>query len=150
MIKLSFEHINRTPIEQALGRLSNMPLPSLKTAYTVAKIKGQVSKAIAERRTAYTKLITDLSDKDENGNMLRGPDGMPSIKPENQDKLAEASKKIVEGELVIDWRPIEFSEVASCHLTANEAEALAPLINGLEEAIEDGRAVPAEEKTAEA
>ena len=137
MIKISFAHINATNIEAALHRLSNMPLSSLKASYAVTKIKRKVLDAIKDRRVRYTEMITECAEKDEKGEMVRGPDGMPVIPEANREKLAEKTKEILGGELTIDWRPLDYSEIMGCQLTPNELEALAPVVTGLEEALSE-------------
>lgn len=145
MIKLSYQHINETPMEQALSRLSTMPM-DLKTGYTVAKIKNKVMAAIKERRKSYTADVMALATKDETtGKVVHGPDGMPLVAPENQDKLAKLAEDVTTGELTIDWRPIQFSEVAHCKLTPNEIDALSPFITGLDEAVKGLEVAPTEE-----
>lgn len=137
MIKVSYKHINEHPIEEALNRLSNMPLSSLKSSYTVAKLRRMIMDGVNEKRKACTAALLEIAEKDEKGAPMRNANGGPLVTNEAYDANKEKLEALLEGELVVAWRPLQFFEIAECRLSANELQALAPLIQDLETAMED-------------
>lgn len=133
MIRMSFEHINTHPVEQALNKLMNTQLKNLRTSYNVNKIGVEIMREIAERRKEYSLAIKELAEKDEHGNMLFDEAGGPKIPMTMQDKVEEATKKVLAGDVVIERMPVPTLELMEAKLTPNEVAALAPMISGLED-----------------
>lgn len=133
MIRMSFKHVNEHPVEPALHKLMNTPLKNLRTSYNVNKIGEEILREIFERKVEYSTALKALAEKDEHGVVQFHEDGSPKILAEMQDKVEEATARVLAGDITIERMPIPTLELMEASLTPKEVAALAPLISGLED-----------------
>lgn len=133
MIKMTYEHINRHQVENALRKLMNSPLNNLRTSYNVHKIGEEILRAVAEKRVEYTMALRELAEKDEKGQVLFHEDGSPKIPASAQEKVVEATQRVLAGEITIERHRVPTLELMAAKLSPNEVAALEPMLSGLDE-----------------
>ena len=101
---------------------------SIKTSYKIAKLFDDIEEEVNFYTKKLKELITQYSQKDENGNPKFSEDGAQClIQPE---KMAECQEKLSELESIEVTLPdykFDIEEFGELKLTTNEVRALMPL-----------------------
>jgi hypothetical protein len=147
MITLTYKQLNDFNIANALRKLADTRGFSIKVAYRIAKLNEKIQKEMDNARKFYgEKIIKEFFVTDEKGNIQMDPSseeaGKPLIKDGRDAEFKTAYKDFLALEVQIDRWKIQAEDIQAANLSGMELIALEPLLDGLEELLNEAPTTP--------
>lgn len=127
MIKLTYAHLNNTPIEQVLNKLATCSKLDVRTAYQISKHIYHLQKEIKHARQVFTDMLKKHADLDEKGGFKKLPESDGIVFADKAAYDADLSK-FLEIEFEYDRRLLALEELAGAELSPQELMALEPIL----------------------
>lgn len=133
MIKIRYEHLITTHIQQTLQRLGDAQAFSPKVAYQIHKILTAVVKERLQALKQY-EALAEYASKDANGKPERtNTTGEFVVPDENKEAYEAALHKLFDTEIALQHSKIELSHFSKVHFSPREMASLEPILEGLDE-----------------
>jgi hypothetical protein len=126
MIKITYRHLNSTPIEATVDALAAKPLP-VKTAYYLGRILKVLKKEIATAKNIYAGLLHKYAEFDENGVKTDG--FHPILKEGCKEAYEKEFTEFLSIEFEVPFNKLDMEALSTLELTPTQMLALEPMLD---------------------
>lgn len=137
MIELTYTQMKQNPFfGSALSKLKACPNFGAKTAYTVTKLLGKITKEWKLADELQGKIWDKFCQKDDLGRFVQENNSLKLKEDIDAKEFEKEMKEFWEVSVAIDWHKLKLEDlevVKNPGLTPAEIEAIEPLIYHLEE-----------------